>query len=990
LKIESIHIYGYGKLEDVKLTLSSFPVIYGRNEAGKSTIMSFIRSILFGFPANRQEKRYEPKQGGKYGGALTVVTEQYGRIKIERFPKTAAGEVTVYFADGSRGGEEIVQELMKGMDKALFDSIFAFDMHGLQNIHSLSEEDIGSYLFSAGTVGTDALLRAEKKLQKEMDALFKPNGRKPALNVMLQETAGLHEKVKKWQEQLLMYEELKEKKQQYEQRLSEIYRQKQTLERSIKDAQTMVSLQPLLIDKKKQESYLQSLSGHVFPADGLKRYDALQAELKPIEAQIEAVLQKKQAEQERIQSIVVDENVIKQAEAVEKCRLNKAAYDSLLQEIKNASLIVSRNEEEIEKIVHNLGLEKPVFFVVKQDTTLAAKEEVTALVQKHSRLTEQKHQLDERFSSAKETLEEYEEQVNYLQGQLLSEEERSHYANLKQQFLENSNAAYQEKLLQDLRARKNKMETAVKRKKKQLTIAMGIVFGLAAALLLFGFFINNFAVSLSGVFIFVLSIVIMFFTRGQETALLQEMSEEIAELERTVCDDRASFDTREAAHKLEKDEQIRQLLEREQFKLQQSERQYNRVVAEYEEWERNSYLLKQQIKEWINRYGLPRSTGHSHLLPAFEQIEKLKALYYEIQRQKENIKIWQEKKEEYEKQIYTLANAFEIAEHDISLCLYTMDKKLKEQQQQKLKLQQLEGKKAEREEELASLKVIQEKLQQEAAQLLLAANAQNEEEFRKRGQMEEEIRETKKQLSFLNAQIELLQDSLTETKIEEDLMHTNYKERLEELEQQRQAFYHEEQELQTSLAESKLHIASLEEGSTYADVLHTYELKKSQLREQAKKWAAYAVAKTILLKTKEQYHKERLPRTLSIAERYFEYLTEGEYKAVYAPNASEPFIVERIDGTQFYANELSQATAEQLYLSLRLALAKTYEAAIKYPLIIDDSFVNFDLPRTERALSLLQDIASERQIFFFTCHEHILNFFDKEQIADLTQNAMSR
>lgn len=54
-----------------------------------------MKSILFGFPT-RGQRRYEPKEGGKYGGAITVQTEKYGRLKIERLPKTAAGEVTVY------------------------------------------------------------------------------------------------------------------------------------------------------------------------------------------------------------------------------------------------------------------------------------------------------------------------------------------------------------------------------------------------------------------------------------------------------------------------------------------------------------------------------------------------------------------------------------------------------------------------------------------------------------------------------------------------------------------------------------------------------------------------------------------------------------------------------------------------------------------------------------------------------------------------------
>ena len=91
-------------------------------------------------------------------------------------PKTAAGEVTVYFEDGKTGGEEILNDILSGMNESLFESVFSFDMHGLQNIHQLGESDIGNYLFSASAVGSDALLQLDKKLEKEMDQRFKPAG----------------------------------------------------------------------------------------------------------------------------------------------------------------------------------------------------------------------------------------------------------------------------------------------------------------------------------------------------------------------------------------------------------------------------------------------------------------------------------------------------------------------------------------------------------------------------------------------------------------------------------------------------------------------------------------------------------------------------------------------------------------------------------------------------------------------------------------------
>lgn len=198
MKIKNLHIYGFGKLSDVKMNLSSsIQVIYGVNEAGKSTLMAFIHGILFGFPTKQQsELRYEPKVGTKYGGNITLETKS-GDIWVERVKGKAVGDVTVRLSDGTQGGEELLKDLLKHMDKALYKSIFSFNIHGIQGVSQLKGEDIGTYLIAAGTIGTDAIVKSEQQLQKELDRLFKPSGRKPELNEMLQTLKDQEKELKK-------------------------------------------------------------------------------------------------------------------------------------------------------------------------------------------------------------------------------------------------------------------------------------------------------------------------------------------------------------------------------------------------------------------------------------------------------------------------------------------------------------------------------------------------------------------------------------------------------------------------------------------------------------------------------------------------------------------------------------------------------------------------------------------------------------------------
>ncbi|MEG2679716.1 MAG: hypothetical protein RR949_07210, partial [Oscillospiraceae bacterium] len=67
---------------------------------------------------------------------------------------------------------------------------------------------------------------------------------------------------------------------------------------------------------------------------------------------------------------------------------------------------------------------------------------------------------------------------------------------------------------------------------------------------------------------------------------------------------------------------------------------------------------------------------------------------------------------------------------------------------------------------------------------------------------------------------------------------------------------------------------------------------------------------------------------------------------------------------------LSQGTADQLYLAVRLAICDlVLPADAPVPLVLDDSLVNFDDLRARRAVELLQRLVKTRQIVLFTCTE---------------------
>ena len=63
MKITDVYINGFGIFHDQSVSSmdQKLVLLYGHNEAGKSTLLGFIRSVLFGFPrVNSKDAQYAP------------------------------------------------------------------------------------------------------------------------------------------------------------------------------------------------------------------------------------------------------------------------------------------------------------------------------------------------------------------------------------------------------------------------------------------------------------------------------------------------------------------------------------------------------------------------------------------------------------------------------------------------------------------------------------------------------------------------------------------------------------------------------------------------------------------------------------------------------------------------------------------------------------------------------------------------------------------
>ncbi|MBC2748168.1 MAG: AAA family ATPase, partial [ANME-2 cluster archaeon] len=185
MKIDDIHIDGFGRfnqfsIEDLNPGLTIFS---GANEAGKSTLLAFIRCVLFGFSSARSgTNQYPPLYGGKHGGRLVMTTDSDERCVIERYVERGGG-VKVRLQDGSMGGADELSKLLGYADQTIFENVYAFGLSELQKFESLNNDSIRDKLYSVGAgFGSVSISDVQKHLRNQYEGLYKKQGRKPPIN----------------------------------------------------------------------------------------------------------------------------------------------------------------------------------------------------------------------------------------------------------------------------------------------------------------------------------------------------------------------------------------------------------------------------------------------------------------------------------------------------------------------------------------------------------------------------------------------------------------------------------------------------------------------------------------------------------------------------------------------------------------------------------------------------------------------------------------
>jgi uncharacterized protein YhaN len=184
MKILKIKLIAFGpftrKVLDLAEGQEGLHIIYGPNEAGKSSALRALRQMFYGIPERSMDDFMHPYSKIRIGavlrrsdGSILEFVRRKGRVNTLRAPD----DTTVI-------DEALMRTFLGGVDRDLFATMFGIDhsdlVRGGEEIIRGGGE-IGQVLFAAGS-GISDLRKIQEKLQVEADALFKISAQKPKIN----------------------------------------------------------------------------------------------------------------------------------------------------------------------------------------------------------------------------------------------------------------------------------------------------------------------------------------------------------------------------------------------------------------------------------------------------------------------------------------------------------------------------------------------------------------------------------------------------------------------------------------------------------------------------------------------------------------------------------------------------------------------------------------------------------------------------------------
>ncbi len=856
-----VHVNGFGIWRDLGLDELSpgLNVFLAPNEGGKSTLMAFVRAVLFGFKRRRDPQRYEPLRGGQHGGFLDVTTE--GReYRIERSDDgTSRGEVVVTGNDGSAFPAGKLDNLLRSTTETLYENVFAFGLDELQRLDTLQDDDVAGHIYSAGMgAGTMSPVAFRQQVQENIDALFRPRGRKQPISEVLAKIEEDEERIAQLRAMPEQHTELLRKEGRLREKLATKDLRMDERQVEYDDLLRTQRAWPHYEELLEAEATLQTIGVepqrlHAATAEASNHASAGGHEASSTEVAVEEPTSDNED----------------RAPRVDPAELMSAAQRGLLRHANKIRGLLSSADRlrDLQATV-----------VSRQETARSRRQTFLADVDElGSDWSLDRVRAIRTDVQARDEIRTWAEKIRQAEGEITATESRAGDANLVYEAMQ---------------------ETHDQIGRGTLVVTWGLILSAIAA--------TSVLIPPPARFVSVMSVVSVGVLIGSLVSWLHLRGQRERRGEQAMAAQREAelwqgHDTAKSAHQQTLDS-----------------------------W-----------TEWLGEHHLADELSPQGALDLLDRVVQTQTADHRSHDAQQGVDLASADLQQACMEV--LAILEEIDRRDLELRYDTMkmvDPLLATIGELQAELEDVE---AHRER----IRSVLERHSSARASLQALAGQEGADTFRERLSAWDP--------DALARAVGTAQGKLRSVRADRDA-------------------------LNESLGALGQQISDLETDEALANGLAERESRRAELVELVNDWAGHTITAALYDEAKHKYEAERQPEVLKLAGEFFEQMTDGRYCRVIAPLGEVRLEVERTDsGERLAPAALSRGTGEQLYLAMRLALARAYgRRVVPLPLVADDILVNFDDDRARATAALLNDFARNgHQVFAFTCHRHLAETFTR-------------
>ncbi|RYZ44220.1 MAG: DNA repair protein Rad50 [Myxococcaceae bacterium] len=1023
------HFSGYSGAPAPGLTL-----LYGPNEAGKSTLLAFLRGVLFGFEKRGQPERYEP-EGALFGGELWLDTAAGPLVVRRRVGKRASeGTLTVQTPEGQPLPETLLAQALADVPRDLFFEVFAFRLDELSSFQRLAQQrGVSEALFAAGMQGARRLPEALERLRKDAEGLYAPRGQKPELNKVMKDLEDVQQALREAGDRPALYFSTRDR---LTGRIAEGHALEVAQKEAARELDHAVRLESSLSDLAVLARDRTELSAlpvlDTFPAGGETRLEDVLQRRKTYRAQQAQLHERLAPIDEARERHASPWPVRERSEALRTALSTFAGHSEQLRALPARRASLASRRRQLEQALGELGLAVDAGGLLALDLGARARGELESLAGRldasdvalgtaeteQARAREERTRLETALARLQVELEslpqERPAQVRQRQAAVgRMRAVRGDLERLAEQRLE------QRRQMDGVRAPTDAVPMHSLLPLSWVVTAGGVALGFAVlAAVLAGVSVGVLCAVGGALLVGLLLLVRHRVEKARHASLdaqaarhrWRQQEEERFRAVQATMSAREELLQRELLHAsgaagLSPGASLSDLAAQESLlaeRLTQAERRdllvreedtqrtaWDGAVREEQRVEevrlrveQRSEVLREEWSAFLVARRFPVALSPASALTLWRDAAALRQRLLDLRTDEEEFTVAEASCGATTSRLLAEAQAAGLPPGPAETVAARVSLALEEVRARAADQRQLDGQRGELLAEKARFDQLVMDEDQTLEALLAEGGCQDEATFRRRAvqakryaELVVRVREHGQRVQALTG----LKEDVARAEVHAAGGEAGLKERLSGL---RERYRTEGERLKAALTEQgslKTQLSQWENDDRVFRLRIQEETLRAKASELATRYAADRLTLALLGRARRRFEEEQQPRVIQLASESFQEMTGGRYRRVFIPAGDARELRVSDGGRDWSAEQLSRGTREQLFLAFRLAVIRYFgETRGALPLIADDVLVNFDPERARGAVRLLARMAEHHQVIAFTCHPWLRAHFEAE------------